>query len=518
MEKNLSNSVIKNLRYDLPASLVVFFVAVPLCLGISLASGAPLIAGLIAGALGGIVAGALSGSPLSVAGPAAGLTSIVVVSIQDLGSYQAFTVAVVLAGIIQVILGFIKAGSIGHFFPSSVIKGMLAGIGIILILKQIPHAFGNDTDYEGDESFLQADNQNTLTEIYLSIINFSSGAVIIAVCSLALLLFWGSSYIKKNKWLSILPGPIMAVLLGIVLNLAFVKFIPALALASEHLVDLPDFDAISSVFSLPDWGALSSRKVYIIALTLALVASLETLLSIEAADKMDPFKRLTPLNRELKAQGVTNTLSGLLGGLPVTSVIVRTSTNITSGAHTKTSTIAHGALIATSVLLFPHILEFIPLASLAAILLMVGFKLTTPELWKEMYSKGRNQFLPFAITATMIVFTNLLIGIFIGIAVSIFFVLRSNFRTALLRVNNGNSYLIKFTKDASFLNKVTLVHAIQSIPENSTVLFEGSNVQFFDHDIIEVITDFQKSAPTKDIQVEIKKTRHALHPFFKSDI
>lgn len=517
MENKLSDSIVKNLPYDLPASLVVFFVAVPLCLGISLASGAPLLGGLIAGAIGGIVAGALSGSPLSVSGPAAGLTSIVLASIQDLGTYQAFMAAVVLAGAFQLILGFIRAGVIGHFFPSSVIKGMLAGIGTILILKQIPHAFGNDTDYEGDESFLQPDNQNTITEIYLSITNFSSGAVLIAVCSMAILLYWNSETIKRTKWLNYIPGPLVAVFCGVILNIVLNKFFPAIALSSEHMVDLPSQSEITSTFSFPDWSVLSSKKVYVIAFTIGLVASLETLLSIEAADKMDPFKRLTPLNRELKAQGTTNILSGLLGGLPVTSVIVRTSTNITSGARTKASAIMHGTLIIISVVAFPFVLEYIPLASLAAILLMVGFKLTTPTLWKELYNKGMDQFLPFAITAIVIVFSNLLIGIFVGIAVSIFFVLKSNFHSALLRVNHNDSYLIKFTKDASFLNKLTLVKSIQSIPPNSTVLIEGSGVQFFDHDIIEVISDFQKSAPTKNITIEIKKTRHALHPFFKSN-
>ena len=515
MSNPASDSIIKNIKHDLPASLVVFFVAIPLCLGIALASGAPLMAGLIAGTVGGIIVGFLSGSPISVSGPAAGLTSIVLVSIQNLGSYQAFLVAVILAGAIQIMLGFLKAGLIGHFFPYSVIKGMLAGIGLILVLKQIPHAFGNDTDYEGDQTFLQPDNQNTLTEILVSISNYSMGAVLIATLCLLLLIVWGKPVITRHKILSNIPGPLMAVGLGIVLQLTLARIAPSIALAKEHLVDLPSLSDIGTSFSFPDWSILATKKVYVVAITLALVASLETLLNIEAADKMDPFKRITPLNQELKAQGIANILSGFLGGLPVTSVIVRTSTNVTSGGRTKMSTIFHGILITCSVLLFPNLLEYIPLASLAAILLVVGYKLTSPTLWREMYNKGKDQFYPFAVTVIGIAFTDLLTGIFIGILISLFFVLRSNFHTALLCVNHGNNYMIKFTKDVTFINKSALLKSIESIPPQSNVLIEGSSVQFFDNDIIEVIYDFQKSAPTKDIHVEIKKTQHALHPFFK---
>jgi MFS superfamily sulfate permease-like transporter len=333
---------------------------------------------------------------------------------------------------------------------------------------------------------------------------------------MAVLLLWNSNRFSKMKWVALVPGPLVAVMVGVTINILFNKTGSALALTPEHMVDLPDLSGGAAAFTFPDWSILSNTKVYVIAFTIALVASIETLLSIEAADKMDPFKRLTPLNRELKAQGVANTVSGLLGGLPVTSVIVRTSTNVASGARTKASTIMHGALIAISVVLFPFILEYIPLSSLAAILILVGFKLTSPLLWRSMIAKGIDQFLPFAVTVVVIVFSNLLIGIAVGIGVSIFFVLRSNFHTALIKVNHGNSFLIKFTKDASFLNKSLLLKTIEEIPSGSTVLIEGSNVQFFDHDIIEIITDFQSSAPTKNITIEIKKTQHAHHPFFKS--
>lgn len=517
MGKHPDHTLLGSLKQDLPASVVVFFVAIPLCLGISLASGAPLISGLIAGVLGGVVAGILSGSQLSVSGPAAGLASIVLTSIGDLGSFQAFSAAVVLAGIIQLILGFGKAGSIGYFFPSSVIKGMLAGIGLILILKQIPHALGDDKDYEGDESFLQPDNQNTFTEILAAITNFSTGAVIISGICLVLLIFWGSDRIKKHSVASLIPGPLLAVTVGVILNQTFEAYFPALALESIHLVDLPSREELSAGFSLPDWTVLNNQKVYVIALTLALVASLETLLSIEAADKMDPYKRVTPLNRELKAQGVTNMLSGFLGGLPVTSVIVRTSANITSGGQTKSVTIFHGLLIGLSVIFFPGLLEFIPLSALAAILLLVGYKLSSPGLWKEQYEKGLDQFVPFTVTIVVILFTNLLMGIFIGILISVYFVLKTNFHSAVLVVNHGDNYLIKFTKDVSFLNKSTLLNAMESVPEGSRVLIEGSAIQYYDNDILEIINDFTKSATQKNIEVEIKRTNHARHPFFKSE-
>ena len=506
----------KNLRADLPSSIVVFFVAIPLCLGISLASGAPLISGLLAGILGGVLTGILSGSQLSVSGPAAGLASIVLVSIGDLGSFQAFSAAVVMAGIIQIVLGFLNAGSIGYFFPSSVIKGMLAGIGLILILKQIPHALGDDKDYEGDESFFQPDQQNTFTEIVTAVMNLAPGAVIISGLCILILIFWNSEIIRKNKWLSLIPGPLLAVVVGILFNNLFAEFSTALSLNDKHLVDLPPTTDLGSWITFPDWSALSNNKVFIIAITLSLVASLESLLSIEAADKMDPYRRMTPLNRELKAQGITNVVSGMVGGLPVTSVIVRTSANIASGAQSKLSAIAHGILIALALIFIPAWLEQIPLAALAAILLLIGWKLSSPGLWKEQWSRGLDQFIPFAVTIVVILFTNLLLGIFIGMLTALYFVLKTNFHSAIMQVNHGNNYMIKFTKDASFLNKTILVKALEKVPEGSYLLIEGSSVQYFDNDILEILNDFTKSSEKKNIRVEIKKTQHARHSYFKS--
>jgi len=493
--------------HDLPASVVVFLVALPLCLGIALASGAPLFAGLIAGIVGGVVAGALSGSPLSVAGPAAGLTTIVLAAISDLGSYQAFLLAVVLAGLLQVILGFLRAGGIGHFVPVAVIKGMLAAIGLILILKQIPHAVGYDADFEGDESFFQADGQNTFSEIVNSLNYVSEGAVVISLMSILILMVWGRPALQKIKFFELIPAPLVVVVVGVVLNAFFNGYAPGLVIEDKHLVSVPvlsGLDSLGKVLITPDFSLLGDPKIYMAAITIAIVASLETLLSIEACDKMDPFRRITPLNRELKAQGAANTISGLLGGLPVTSVIVRSSANINAGARSKFSSITHGMILLLSILLIPGFLKSIPLSCLAGILIVVGFKLTKPALYMEMYKKGFSQFLPFIITILAIVFTNLLQGVFLGIFVSIFFILRSNFREAIILVNNGNSYLLKLTKDVSFLNKAALRSKFQAIPTNASVTIDGTDSQFIDNDIKETIVDFVETSKAKKIDVELK--------------
>jgi MFS superfamily sulfate permease-like transporter len=405
---------LRNLKYDLPASIVVFLVALPLCLGIALASGAPLFSGIIAGVVGGIVVGSVSGSALSVTGPAAGLTTIVLASITRMGTFEAFLTTVFLAGLIQFTLGILKAGSIGNYFPSSVIKGMLAAIGIILILKQLPHAVGYDKDFEGDESFLQKDGENTFTEILnaLSYVNF--GAVIIFAASLLILILWERPFIKNNKFSTLLPAPLLVVLAGVLANMLFVGSFPDLAIEKEHLVSLPiadDLAAFASQFRFPDFSQILTKDTWITAFTIAIVASLESLLSIDAVDKLDPFKRTSPLNRELQAQGLANTVSGLIGGLPVTAVIVRSSANVAAGARTRVSAITHGMLLLVTAFLIPTLLNKIPLASLAAILLMVGYKLAKPSLIVSMYHKGKDQFIPFAVTIIAILLTDLLIGI-----------------------------------------------------------------------------------------------------------
>lgn len=510
-----------NLSHDVPAALVVFLVALPLCLGIALASGAPLFSGLIAGVVGGLVAGFLSKSSLSVSGPAAGLTTIVLASIQELGSFQVFLTAVALAGVVQLVLGFLRAGTIGHFFPAAVIKGMLAAIGLILVLKQIPHALGYDADFEGDESFFQADNRNTFTEILAAFDYFTPGAIIISLISLMILIAWTMAPIRNFKWSSYLPAPLFVVIMGVTLNMLFINFVPALAINETHLVNLGGFTGIAQVgsaLSFPDFSALTDPRVYRVAVTLALVASIESLLSVEASDKLDPYRRSTPLNAELKAQGAANLVSGLIGGLPVTAVIVRSSANILAGARTKASTITHGLLLAIVVVSIPLILQMIPLACLAGILLVIGYKLNTPEIYRNMYKKGMDQFLPFVITIIAIILSDLLTGIAIGVLVSVFFVLKTNFQTAVIVVNSDSQFLVKFTKDVSFLHKAALRKAFARIPANSTVVIDGTKSQFLDADIIETIEDFVKSAPTKSVEVEVRKVNRingATHPTLK---
>jgi len=515
--RNVSNPL-GNLSHDIPASIVVFLVALPLCLGIALASGAPMFAGIIAGIVGGLVIGSLSGSNVSVSGPAAGLTTIVIAAIHDLGSFQVFLCAVVLGGAIQIGLGFLKAGSIGHFFPSSVIKGMLAAIGIILILKQIPHALGYDRDFEGDESFMQSDGQNTFTEILNAWEYVTPGAILICLVSLAIIMLWERPALKKYAFFQWVPSPLVVVLVGISANLFFEHSVPFLDIPAEHLVAIQASTGVSDFLgqlTLPDFSALNNSKVYFTAITLALVASLESLLSLEAADKMDPFKRTTPPNRELKAQGIGNMISGLLGGLPITAVIVRSSANISSGGRSRASTIMHGMWLLLAVILIPRFLNLIPLACLAAILIMTGFKLTKPALYVSMFRKGVSQYLPFIVTVAAILFTNLLIGIFIGIVVGVFFVLRSNFQEALSLVKHGENYLLRMHKDVSFLNKALLRQTFEKIPRNTNLIIDGGDSQFIDADIIETIEDFMLNAPSRHIQVEIKKSYASLNDFFR---
>jgi MFS superfamily sulfate permease-like transporter len=492
--------------YDFPASVVVFLVALPLCLGIALASGAPLFSGLIAGIAGGIVVGFLSGSPLSVSGPAAGLTTIVLAAITQLG-FEAFLLAVVLAGVFQIGLGLVRAGALGHFFPASVLKGMLASIGLILILKQIPHAAGYDVDYEGDQSFLQDDGRNTFSEIMEAWNYLTPGAIVVSVLSVVILVVWNSDRLKKYSFFRNIPAPLIVVAVGALLNILFQSSIPSLVIEDKHLVSVPtlaDGQSVVSLFTFPDFTQFSNPKIYLTAATIAAVASIETLLNIEACDKLDPFRRITPLNRELKAQGIANVVSGLLGGLPLTSVVVRSSANIQSGARSKASAITHGVILLLAVALIPSVLMYIPLASLAGILIVVGFKLTDPSLYRGMFRKGLDQFLPFMVTVVAVVFTNLLLGVFLGILVAVFFILRTNFKESIVLVNEGNNYLLKLTKDVSFLSKGTLRDVFNTLPRDSTVIIDGSKSQFMDTDIKETIADFMEASKAKNIQVELK--------------
>lgn len=498
-----------NLRSDFPASIIVFLVAVPLCLGIALASGAPLFSGVIAGIIGGIVVGALSGSQLGVSGPAAGLAVIVLNAITELGSFEIFLSAVVVAGVIQVLLGFLKAGIIGYYFPSSVIKGMLSGIGIIIILKQIPHAFGYDKDYEGSFRFLQPDGENTLTELGNMVNYISVGSTIVTLISLGILILWEQPFMKRVKLFKIVQGPLVVVLGGIFMNLLF-QNIPNISILPEHLVQLPVADSLNSFlgqFTFPDFSAITHKEVLLSGLTLAMIASLETLLSVEATDKLDPLKRVTPTNRELKAQGIGNIISGLIGGLPLTQVIVRSSANIQSGAQTKLSAILHGLIMLVCAMTIPNLLNLIPLASLAAILLIVGYKLAKPVMFQKMFKLGWSQFLPFVVTILGIVFTDLLIGIGLGLVVAIFFVLYNNYKNPYFfypeKHEEGKPITIHLSEDVSFLNKASILQTLNHLPSNSTVYIDASKAVNIDYDVLEIIEDFKASSLQKNIEVRM---------------
>ena len=505
-------SLFKHIKNDLPASIVVFFVAVPLCLGIALASGAPLFAGIIAGIVGGIVVGIASGSPLGVSGPAAGLAVIVLTSIATLGgSYEAFLTAVVIAGVIQLALGYAKAGFIAYFFPGSVIKGMLTGIGLLIILKQIPHALGWDKDVEGDDAFLQADGQNTFSEIARAFEFITPGALLIAGVSLAILILWDTVLTKKHKIFQLIQGPIVVVVLGIFFNLAFVNGILPFSLNEKQIVSVPVPNSIADFigqFTFPDFSAITNIEVWKIAIVMAIVASLETLLCVEATDKLDPDKRVTPTNRELKAQGLGNIVSGLIGGLPVTQVIVRSSANINFGGKTKMSAILHGVFLLISALFIASVLNLIPLASLAAILLMVGYKLAKPSLFKQMYKLGWEQFMPFVATVVAILATDLLKGITVGILGGIFYTLRHSYRNShyvkdnVSDQNGKTVHHMVLAEEVSFFNKASLLNTFESIPNNSKVIIDCTNSKSIAYDVIEIIKDFEHNAKTKSIEVE----------------
>lgn len=496
-----------NLRYDLKASLVVFLVALPLCLGIAIASGAPPMSGLIAGIVGGVIVGAFSKSHVSVSGPAAGLTVIVLDSISSLGTFELFLGALVSAGLIQLILGFAKAGVLGYYFPHSVIKGMLTAIGLILILKQIPHALGYDKDFIGDFAFQQMDKHNSFTEIYYAFQYYSPGAIPIVLIALAILIFFERPQVKNHKLLGAVPGALWAVLSGILLNSLYAKVQPEWLLKDEHLVSIPSLTSLSqlpSLLTFPDFGLIADSAFWIVAMTLAVIGSIETLLSIEAGDKMDPYKRITPSSKELVAQGIGNTISGLIGGLPVTAVIVRTSANIASGARTKLSAIFHGVLLMVLVLSIPGFLNQIPLSCLAAVLFMVGYKLAKPSIFIHEFEKGWNQFLPFIFTVIAILLTDLLVGIGIGMVVGLFFVMKTNFQRSVTVTELNGNYLVKLQKDVSFLNKAPLMKELTQIPEGSYVILNASKAVFIDHDIQEVLNDFIASAHSKNITITIE--------------
>ncbi|MFE3847428.1 SulP family inorganic anion transporter [Flavobacterium sp. LB3P45] len=504
-----------NLKSDFASGLVVFLVALPLCLGIAMASGAPLFSGIIAGIIGGIVVGYLSKSHISVSGPAAGLTAIVLTAITDLGAFDVFLTAVFIAGFIQLALGYIKAGSISNYFPTNVIEGMLAGIGIIIIMKQLPHAFGYDSDFEGDQSFLQLNGSDTLSSL-LGIFNYIQfGSIIITIVSLLILIAWDKiPFLKKLK---LIPGALVAVIVGVILNEIFTAAQSALAISKEHLVSLPvptSFEEFKAIIVTPNFSGITNPKVWVVAFTIAIVASIETLLSIEAADRMDAQKRYTDTNVELKAQGIGNMISSLLGGLPLTSVIVRTSANSNSGAKSKMSTIIHGLLLLISVVTIPLVLNKIPLATLAAILLLVGYKLAKPATFKHFWEKGKYQFVPFIATLLAIVFTDLLKGVALGIVISIIFVLKGNLKRAYSfrkeEYADGDVIHIDLAQEVSFLNKAAIKLTLKDIPENSKVVIDAKDTVYIAHDILDLIHEFKTTrAIDENIKVKLKGFKKA---------
>ena len=499
----------KSFKNDFPASIVVFFVALPLCLGIALASGAPLFSGLIAGIVGGIVVGSLSGSKIGVSGPAAGLAAIVLSAIGTLGGYENFLVAVVLGGIIQLIFGLLKAGIIGYYFPSSVIKGMLTGIGIIIILKQIPHFFGYDANPEGDFAFFQVDGENTFSEIFVALNNISLGSTIVGFISLGILLLWSNVLSKKAKIFQLIQGPLVAVIAGIIYYI-FTKS-SSYGISTSHLVSVPipdNFDSFLGQFSFPNFVEITNPQIWTVAFTIALVASLETLLCVEATDKLDPNKNVTPTNRELLAQGTGNIISGLIGGLPITQVIVRSSANIQSGGKSKLSTIIHGFFLLIAVILIPTLINKIPLSVLAAILFIVGYKLAKPALFKQMYNLGWKQFLPFIVTILGIVFTDLLVGIGMGLAVGIVVILIKSYQNShFLHIEDKSNgkHKIKMTlaEEVTFFNKGAILKELNSLPKDSYLELDVTKTRYLDNDIIEILDDFSFKTREKNINITL---------------
>lgn len=534
MSTNSKPSLFGNLKNDLPASIVVFFVALPLCLGIALASGAPLFSGIIAGIVGGVIVGGLSGSQIGVSGPAAGLAAIVLAAISTLGGFENFLLAVVLGGAIQILFGVLRFGIIGYYFPSSVIKGMLTGIGIIIILKQIPYFFGLDKNPEGDFAFLQVDGENTFTELLNAINalvsgNFDLGATIIALVAISILILWNLVLSKKGKIFQLVQGPLVAVAVGILFY--YLTKGTDLELVKEHLVSVPVPEDISSFFGqfkTPNFSGITNPAIWVTAFTIALVASLETLLCVEATDKLDPQKRVTPTNRELLAQGTGNMISGMIGGLPITQVIVRSSANIQSGGKTKMSAIIHGFFLVIAVILIPTLINKIPLSVLAAILFVVGWKLAKPATFKRMYEMGWKQFVPFIVTIVGIVFTDLLIGIALGLAVGVVVILFKSYQNShFLNIKENDegrhNVTMRLAEEVTFFNKGAILKELDKLPNDTYLTLDVRRTRYLDPDIIEILENFSENAKQKDIDVKLISERGTVEnpesyiEFFKLD-
>ena len=500
-----------SLKYDFPAGIAVFLISIPLSLGIALASGVPLFSGLIAGIIGGIIVTPLSGSSLGISGPTAGLAIIVLSAVQQLG-FNAFLLALVMAGVIQICMGLAKAGVIAYYFPSSVINGMLSGIGFILFLKQIPHAIGYDWDYEGDSSFFQPDSYSSFSELAHMLAFSSPTAILIAVVSLAILILWEQPFMKKYRLFELFQGVLIAISVGVLINQGLINWYPELALRGNHLVMIPVLENTSDLLNqlhFPDFSQLSNSAIYLTALTLAIVASLETLLCVEAVDKIDPYKRVTPTNRELIAQGIGNACSGLLGGLPLAQVIVRSSINIQSGATNKASGTICGLLLLIAVIFIPTLLNKIPLASLASVLMVVGYKLIRPTVFNIMYKAGMYHFIPFCITIVSMVFTDLLVGLAIGLIAALFSILLENYKSAfyLNESHIGNKTILRLSEHVSFLNKANIQQTFEQLPDYSEVVIDATRSKYIDYDVFEIIENFKIEAQRKHIKLTIENLR-----------
>lgn len=512
--KEMKKSIFSRPGRDIPAGIVVFLVALPLCLGIALASGAPLISGLISGVIGGLVIGAISQSDVSVSGPAASLSAVVIVAIGKLESFEVFLLALVIGGIIQLIIGLLKAGVIADYMPTSIIKGLLSAIGIILILSQIPYALGVEMNTSRLVDYSRDFILGSPERIMLVIESIAPGAIVLSVISLLILIFWDKTFLKKFK---LLPPSLFVVILGVILNLIFEYSIPSLYLEGVHLVNIPEVDNLSSFVTFPDFSAIGNIQVWTYGFTIAIIASIASLLAIEAADNLDPHKRRSPPNRELVAQGIGNTLAGLVGGIPITSVIVRSSVNIEAGAETKLSTLIHGALLLASVLFLSSIINLIPLACLAAILLIVGYKLASIALFRRMYAKGWSQFIPFAVTTIAILFTDVLLGVMIGTAVSVFYLLRGNFYNPFViettKANKRKAIRLELSNEVSFLNKPAIKKTLWGLPKNSQIIIDATFTTYVERDVIEILHDFQNTfAKENDIDVIITGLRDSYNP------
>lgn len=501
---------VKESLKNIQSGVVVFLVAVPLCLGIAIAQNAPPLSGIISGIIGGSIVMLISGAKYSISGPTAGMTAIMLASIKELGTFELVLTSICLAGIFQILFGFLRVGLVGYYFPSSVIKGMLSAIGIILIIKQIPHLVGYDVDPEGDMTFFQDDGMNSFSELVHMLNYFSHGPAIISAISILILLFWNSEYIKPGSKLSFIPSALVIVIAGICMNAVFQYAFPPLIVHQSHLISIPTIQSPTDLLDsllFPDFSGLANYQTYVIGFTIAIVVSLESLLSIDAMDKIKKEPVASPTNRELIAQGIGNLSCGLVGGVPITSAIIRSSANINAGATNKLSGYVHGFLLLTSILLFPSLLTSIPNASLAVILLFTGYKLTRITLFKSMFQLGQKQFIPFITTITFMLLIDMLKGILLGLGVAIFYILRDMMRIPIkkssVEIDGKTHTLIKFPENVSFINKGVLFKILQSIPPKSSLILDGSNIKSIDYDVSETITIFKQDALSKEIEIQL---------------